>query len=365
MKFRCVVDYIKSAVAAAERFTGKHATLPILSHILFEVKDGALRVAATNLESAYQTKIAGDRQKDGRVAVPAKVLGSFLQSLKDDTLSLEERQGNLYLKTDTRQTRINGMAAEDFPIIPTIVPSSLFQVDAALLARGFASVLPAVSLSEFKPELRGVLVALAGSELSLAATDTFRLAEFTTSLESGSQKEKTSFILPHRIAQEVARIAREGEMTAMGTDANYALVTFGNVSIISRLIEGVFPDYRAIIPSTFETSCFVSRPQLADAVRSSSIFASKLQDVRLWAEGKMMEVSSSNQDIGEHTITIPCSISGKEARVSFNYRYLLDGIQLFDEDEIFMGLNGGQGKAMLRNKSDESARYVVMPIRLS
>lgn len=364
MKFRCLSDHLKQIIAVAERFTGKHAALVVLSHVLLEVNNTALTVSATNLESAYQARISGDEQKNGRVAVPAKVLGAFLQSLKDERVVLEEKQGNLYIKTDTRHTRINGVGVEDFPLIPVITKTASFRVDAALFRRGLERVLPAVSLSEFKPELRGVWVESSPAGLRLASTDTFRLAEFTAPTEE-KVKERVSFILPHRIAQEVARIAPDGEIMEIGIDASYAVVSFGNATIVTRLIDGVFPDYPAIIPKEFETSCFVARPAMADAIRSSSIFASKLQDVRVRVDGRVMEVRSLNQDVGEHTVTVPCAVSGKETDVSFNYRYLLDGIQLLEEEEIFLGLNGEQGKALLRNKNDNSTLYVVMPMRLT
>ena len=365
MKFTCVTEYLKKALANTERFTGKNITLPILANALLEIDENVLRVTATNLESAIQVTVHGSGSGSGRVCVPVKVLSSFVQSIGDEKIQIEEKQGSLIIKTDTRDTRINGVPADDFPLIPKIKKTNSISLSSSALCEGLLRVLPAVSLSEFKPELGGVFVNISPTSVRLAATDTFRLAEKTIAFESKKNTENFSFIIPHKISQELTRVLNGEDEVIISIGENQILLETDGCMIVSRLTEGNFPEYGAIIPKNFETSCFVGKEQFMNAVRASSIFASKLQEVTTAVKNRSLEVKSLNQDVGEYKNTIPCAPSGKDLMIGFNYRYLLDGLQSTSEDEIFFGLNGEQAPSLIKNKSDGSFLYVVMPIRLS
>ena len=365
MKFTCVTEYLKKALASAERFTGKNITLPILANVLLEADENVLRITATNLESAIQMSIHGSSSRSGKACVPVKVLSAFIQSIGEEKIQIEEKQGSLIIKTDTRDTRINGVSADDFPLIPKIKKTNSVTLPSAILCEGISRVLPAVSLSEFKPELGGVFMNVSPTSMRLAATDTFRLAEKTIPFESKKDIENFSFILPYKISQELTRVlGGEGEVN-ISIGENQILLETDGCMIVSRLTEGNFPEYAAIIPKNFETSCFVTKDAFINAVRASSIFASKLQEVTTAVKNKSLEVQSLNQDVGEYKNTIPCSPSGKDLMIGFNYKYLLDGLQSTNEDEIFFGLNGEQSPSLIKNKSDALFLYVVMPIRLS
>ncbi len=365
MKFTCTTEHLKKALANAERFTGKNITLPILANVLVDVHDNVLHITATNLESAISTSIHGEGKQSGSVCVPAKVFSSFVQSIGDENIQLEDKQGSLMIKTETRDTRINGVTPDEFPLMPKIKKSNSITLSCALFCEGISRVLPAVSMSEFKPELGGIFVNISPTSIKLAATDTFRLAEKTILFESRKEIEPFSFIMPHRISQEITRILGNEGNVHISIGENQILFETDECVVVSRLTEGNFPEYGGIIPKNFETSCFVGRDVFINAVRASSIFASKLQEVTTGIKNKSLEIASLNQDVGEYKNTIPCSPSGKDIMVGFNYRYLLDGLQTTSEDDIFFGLNGEQSPSLIKNKSDSSLLYVVMPIRLS
>ena len=365
MKFTCVTEYLKKALVGAERFTGKNITLPILGNVLLDVDGNMLHITATNLESAIRVTVHGNGGHPGNVCVPVKVLSSFVQSVGDEKIQIEEKQGNLIIKTDTRDTRINGVGTDDFPLIPKIKKTNSISLSSSVLCDGLNRVLPAVSMSEFKPELGGVFMYITPSSIRLAATDTFRLAEKTIFFESKKNTDTFSFILPHRISQELTRVLTGDDEVTISIGENQILLETDSSMIVSRLTEGNFPEYSAIIPKNFETSCFVAKEAFVNAVRASSIFASKLQEVTTAVKNRSIEVKSLNQDIGEYKNIIPCAPSGKDLMIGFNYRYLLDGLQSTHEDEIFFGLNGEQSPSLIKNKSDGSFLYVVMPIRLS
>jgi len=365
MKFTCTTENLKRVLGSVERFTGKNITLPILANVLLDVNHDTLLVTATNLESAVQMVVHGNGTQSGKVCVPAKVLSLFMQSIGDEKIQLEEKQGSLIIKTDARDTRINGVVPDEFPLIPKIKKSNSIRLPASLFCEGIERVLPAVSTSDFKPELAGVFVNISPTSIKLAGTDTFRLAEKTITFEQKKDIDPFSFILPSRISQEIIRVLdHEGEVN-ISISENQILFETDGCMIISRLTEGNFPEYSGIIPKNFETSCFVGKDVFTHAVRASSIFASKLQEVTIGIKNRDMEIKSLNQDVGEYKNTIPCSPSGKDIMIGFNYRYLLDGLQTVNENEIFFGLNGEQSPSLIKNKSDNSFLYVVMPIRLS
>lgn len=364
MKFTCLTSHLQRALGIAERFTGKNLTLPVLSSVMLEVIKSTLQVRATNLEHAVEITIAGTGAREGRVAVPARVASQLIQSIGDERVELEERHGALVVRAPRgRETKINGLNPEEFPLIPAVAPTAVFVIDAAILARGLASVLPAVSLSEFKPELCGILFHLAGREVRCAATDTFRLAEFRTAY-AGETGKVVSCIIPQRIAQEMGRLLAAGEEVMITIGDNQALFETADIRVLSRLIEGAFPEYGGIIPKHFESSCYLKRADILSSVRAASIFSSKLQEVTLSFTKTGVGIAARNAEVGEYATEIPTAMTGKETTVSFNYRYLLEGLNLLTEDECFFGVNGESAPGMIRNKADGSVVYVMMPIRI-
>ncbi len=365
MKFTCVTEYLKKALANAERFAGKNITLPVLANVLLEVEGDTVRITATNLESAIKIVVHGSASRIGKVCVPVRVLSSFVQSIGDEKIQIEEKQGGLVIKTDLRDTRIHGVPVEDFPLFPNIKKTHSLTLPSLALSEAITRVLPAVSISEFKPELNGIAIHVSSALIRFAATDTFRLAEKTILLDQQRNIEPFSFILPAKIASELGRILGKDDVITISIGENQILFESDDYVVISRLIEGNFPEYSAIIPKNFETSCFVSKSTLTDAVRASSIFTSKLREVTTVVKNKHIEVRSLNQDIGEYKNLIPCSSSGKDLVVGFNYHYFLDGLQATSEEDVFLGLNSEQSPSLIKNKSDGSFLYVLMPIRLS
>lgn len=367
MKFICNRLDLQNALSIAERFTGKNVNLPILGNVLLESESNNLKVIATNLEQAVQITIPGRSSKEGKITVPAKTTNSLIQSLKDEKIEIDGKQGGLFIKTTDREVKINGVSPEDFPLIPNIKKNFSCQTEPALLKRGLEKVLPAVSFSEFKPEFSGVFFKIHGSEFSLVATDTFRLAENKINL-SRKNDEKFSFILPFNTAQELTRVLdKESDEVEIVVGDNQALFRTKSVKILSRLIDGNFPEYGAIIPKGFEKTCFVRKNDLRDSVKASAIFSSRLQDVSIEFTEDKLEVSSSNPEVGEYKNSIQIRPSGEAAKlkVSFNYRYLIDGLNSLEEEEMFLGCNSENSPSILHDKSNQSFTYVLMPIRLS
>lgn len=363
MKFSCVKENLERALLLAERFTGKNVTLPILGNVLLEAEKAELYITATNLEYGIRISVPGNGNV-GRASVPAKILSSLLQSVREEKLELEEKQGNIILKTDSRDIKIKGMNPDDFPLLPKIKKTASFFIENQILKYAIEKVLPAVSLSEFKPELAGVFFKISNTTLYCAATDTFRLAEKKIELERKAEDGTASFILPYKVSQELARLSDEvNDEVKISFGENQILFETERIKIISRLIEGTFPEYSGIIPKNYEGTVYANRVDLTSAVRGSTLFVSKLQDVTLAVGKNKLEIIASNPEVGEYKTELTAAFSGKESKVSFNYRYLLDGLSALEDEEVFIGLNGSNAPALFRNKSDGSFIYVVMPIR--
>lgn len=368
MKFSCAKSDFERAAVIAERFTGKQAALPALSHVLITAETRGLLLTATNLEHAIELRVSARVSQEGRVAVQAKVLASLLQSAGDSDIQGKEERGRLHMKIGAREVWVNGANADDFPIVPKIKKTMEFSLDAESLARSLSRVLPAASTSEFKPELSGVFFHARNDTLTLCATDTFRLAEATLQIgkkDTGDGRSLT-FILPHRSATELSRLLDgSGGDVVLGTgESQMSAETDGGI-LTSRLVEGAFPEYQAIIPGRFSTSAYIARDDAIRGARAASIFASRLQEMRVRLEDKQMEISAENPDIGEYHTDCPASVSGKSVAMSFNWRYFLDGLSALDDEEIFFGCNDATSPALLRNKSRPTFTYVVMPIRLT
>lgn len=367
MKFSCRKNDLERAVSVAERFTGKNAALPILGAILLDARGKTITVTATNLEYALEWRLPASVAKEGKVSIPARIFSSVIQSMPDDTLDVSEERSGIRVRGGGREGKINGMKADDFPLVPAIKKTHSFSLSSAGCGSALARVLPAVSASEFKPELGGVLVRVARDTLTLAATDTFRLAEASIPLADGKGSGVDfSVILPHRAAQEAARIM-DGEdgLVEIAMGENQMFLKAGPWAITSRLIEGAFPEYRAIIPTSFSASAHMKKSDLISAVRSSSVFASRLQEAAVRFLPDRIDVFAANPDIGEYKTSFPAARSGGDIAMSFNWRYLLDGAQALEEDDVFFGCNQETAPALLRNKSHKHFSYVVMPIRVS
>ncbi len=366
MKFTILKEHLERALVTAERFAGKNVTLPILGNVLIEADEASLKITGTNLEYAVQITIPGRGGKGGKISVPAKIISALVQTIKEEKITLEEKQGHLLVHTEQRDIKINGMPAEDFPLVPKVKKTAFFSVDSFSLKENIEKTIPAVSFSEFKPELSGLFFLIHANNSILAATDTFRLAESAVEISGSGEGLPVSFILPQRIAQELTRIWGKEESTVRVTiGENQAMFENGEVKIISRLIEGSFPDYGGVIPKSHDASCEISRYELIDAVKSSSIFSSKLQEVKLRFEEKTLTVMAANTEVGEYKTTLPITPVKSSVELGFNYRYLLDGLGVLAGDKCFLGLGNGSSPTLLRSTTDPAFIYILMPIQMN
>lgn len=381
MKFVCLQEHFKNALGIVERVAERNGTLPILHSVLFKHDQGRLRMVATDLEIGLTTWCAGKLEGEGVFAFPARLLSQFVAHLPNqEKLQLDFRAPHLTITTKDAKATFRGFEPKDFPLIPLLKPHHTLTVAAPMFVAGLQQVLPAVATHESRPEISGVLLQLTGNDFRLAATDTFRLAEKNFAPEryqgespkglqpNGLAHPGFRVIMPSRAIQEVARVfaGTAGELNIQLTDTQARFAT-PTIELVSRLTAGEYPNYQAIIPTKFATHTVVAARTFASTIRGAAVFATKLNDIHVALETpkRSIRVSAVDPEKGDHTATIPAEVSGDPLEVSFNYRYLLDGVDAIATDELEFATTNTASPALLQPRGDSSFRYVLMPIRKS
>lgn len=364
MKITCLQEKLKNALSLVERAIGKNVNLPILSNVLLETKKGRLKIAATNLEIGIETWITSKVEAKGKVTVPAQAFLQFISSLPQDRVSLEAKKQDLKVKSNNFKALLNGLDPKEFPIIPKVKAEPLFKVKSDLLTQGLTQVQPACSFSDTRPEISGVYFHKGNNkEIKMVATDSFRLAQKTININL-NKKQDLDLIVPIKTVQELIRIVGTGKRDVeCRVKENQIEFRFGDTRIISRLIEGDYPDYEKIIPSKFVTKVVVKRKELEDAIKRASFFSSKINDVRIKTKGSKLAISSRSQKVGENLSLLSAEMEGKELASVFNYNFLLDGLRSITTKKVVFRFSGAEKPVLIKPVGDTSYLYLVMPIK--
>lgn len=365
MKFTTTKKNIIAAILNTERCTGKQITLPILQSVFFEITKNICALKATNLEIGIKNLFPCKADEDGVVAVSPRLLLGILQNTQEESVLFEVKQGVLFVKTKTVNAKLNTVLSDEFPIIPKITPTQSCVISKNIFINALEQVLPAVSVSDFKPEISGVYFSISGKNMLCAATDTFRLAEkkiILTKEASGA----FSCIIPFKMAQEVVRTLRgvDGvDEIKVGVGDNQFLIIWDGSRLISRVIDGNFPEYKTIIPNNFNTNFIIPHEAILQKVRLANVLTGKLNDVVLKTKKTEISVLSVNPELGAIDSSFATPVRGEDVMVTLNARYFADGITSCGGENIFIGLNNEQSPVLLRNPEDETFLYIVMPIR--
>lgn len=379
MNFAILTKELKKGVGVAERVTGKNLTLPILDNVLVEALQNFLKISATDLELGIQWWGMCKTEKEGKIAVPAKLLGQIVGSLSDEKVNVKEKGNTLVIEGKNHKTQVKGFTSDDFPIIPTFSKDVFVEVDAKKIKEGLMSVVDVVSLSQIKPEISGVYFLFEKDAVKMVATDSFRLAEkiIAFSNKQGYKnmfKEGISFILPQRAAKELINIISDEEKTLriylsesqVLFETFLSTVNHPEINLISRQIEGEYPSYQEIIPKDGKTKITVNKEEFLKQIKTAGIFGGRTNEVvlKITAKEKQVEIFSQDADIGEASLNIPAKIEGSSIKVSFNWKFLIDGLVNIKSSEIVFEFQGDDGPAVIRPVGDVSYLYVVMPIKL-
>jgi len=363
MKLECEIEKIKNAILQVERITGKNLTLPVLNSILFIAEKKSLKLRATNLSLGIEIEIPAKIEKEGTVAILGSVLvGIFSNFYQNENVLIEEKDGNLLIKTKKTQIKLKGQPHEDFPTIPK-VDGLTFEIESKKLIEGIKSVYYSSSISDIKPEISSVFIYTDENHLVFVSTDSFRLAEKKIKVK-GIEKI-TGIIIPFKNIPEILRVFGEisGEIKVC-FNKNQISFSSDNSYLTSRIIDGIFPDYRQIIPKEFSTDVVVLKQDFLNALKLSNIFSDKFNQVNLLVKpkDKIFELSSQNNDVGENKTYLDAVISGEGVELSFNYKYFFDCFQSINTDSISIKLNQASRPLVISGVADNSFTYLIMPM---
>lgn len=365
MKATCEKKVLQEACLLSEKIAGKNPTLPILSSVLISTTNKRLVFFSTNLEMGLEVSIPAQIEKEGKVALPAKLFSGFVSALPNiDKIKLEVLNNSLVLTTPNSSTTIKGYPIEDFPILPKIKEKKSLNLSVIDFMTGLRSVYYSMFLSEIKPEINSVFVfSHRGLPLTFVATDSFRLSEKTIPYNFS---DSLNFLMPHRSVMEVLKIFEniEGELN-IKIDENNLVLESGNIKFTSRLVDGNFPDYKQIIPKEFSNTITVEKNQLRDALRSASVFCGKLNElkVKIYEGENFIEFQTNNPDLGEHTVSVVGQSEGGDLTIVFNHRYLIDCLASIKSEKVVFKFAGAGKPLFVSGLNDSSFGYLVMPMK--
>ena len=363
LRITCSKDELVDGLSLVGRAVSSRTAIQILSGILLEAREGELRLAATDMELSLRAAVPARVEGDGAVVLPGRTLVDIARLLPSDEVTIEHRASEsvVHVTSGSASYTLHTYNAEDFPRLPDFSDTQTFAVDREALIATIARVARAASRDEARPVLTGVLVQFAGDKLVMAATDSYRLAVKETALSASAPELEA--IVPSRALQELARIAGDAEEIAVGVQENQVLFSTGDVWLTTRRIDGQFPNYRQLLPETFEHELVVPRGELLDVVRRAAVMIQRATPLQLrFAEGGVT-VAARTHEVGESQESMPVAYTGEPLEIGFNAEFLREGLESVEGDDVRMKLISSLRPAVLTDEGEDFT-YLVMPIRL-
>ena len=374
MKIEILKNNLKNGLEVVEKIAKKNLTLPALSNVLLSCEGNFLRLDTTNLETSISWWVLAKIEEQGKIAIPATFFSSLVNLLKEEKIQLRSQDKNLILETKNQTTQIQGIDPEEFPIIPKIEKEEIVKISNQKLLEALDQIIEIPSISQIRPEISGIYFSFKKDLLKVVGTDSFRLAEKTIALK-GAIKKEVSFILPQDAVRELINILSQKEgHTIIYFSSNQILfenineeTSHSRVQVLSRLIEGEYPKYQEIIPKKYKTQIIVKKDDFQNQLKQAGLFGGKISEVKLAVQSKdnQLKIYSESPEVGKNESYLPVKIKGEPIEVSFNYRFLISGLQNIKSSEVIFELNGEDGPGVLKPVGDESYIYVSMPIKLS
>jgi len=370
MKITILKEKLKEGVNVVEKISQKILALPILQNILIEIEDSFLKLTTTNLESAITWWGLVKVEKPGKICIPIKFFSSFLSLLPKKPINIESKELILNITCENYDTKIKGFNSEDFPIIPQIPNNEYITIDNITFCQSLNQIIGIPSPSMARPEISGIFFSFQDKFLKLVATDSLRLAERKIFFPNNFPKEY-SFILPQTAGREIINIfgEKEGDLRVYFSSNQVFFeflmpeVSHPQIRFTSRLLEGEYPNYQEIIPKKYETSLLVPKEEFLNQIKTASLFSAKSSEIKLKISSKKVEIISQNPDLGDYKSELGGKIKGKEIEVSFNHRFLIDGVSEINSNELIFELTDQEGPAILKPTNKDDYFYLIMPIK--
>ncbi|MDQ3245226.1 MAG: DNA polymerase III subunit beta [bacterium] len=363
MKLECELEKLKNAVIQTERITGKNLTLPVLSSILLIASGKTLKLRATNLNLGVEIELPAKIEKEGIIAVNGSSFSNIVSNFfQNENITLDGIDGNLLIKTKKSQIKLKGSLTDDFPTIPRLEGDS-FELEIKKLIEGIKSVYYSSSVSDIKPEISSVYIYSNENNLYFVSTDSFRLAE--KKIKVKDIKQDFNIIIPFKNISEILRIFGDIQGN-INICLNKNQISFysNNIYLTSRIIDGVYPDYKQILPKDFKTEVVVLKQDLLNALKLTNVFSDKFNQINILIKPKekIFKLFSKNIEVGENETLIDSVLNGEDVELGFNYKYFLDCFNSVNTDSISIKLNESSKPIVISSVGDISFTYLIMPM---
>ncbi len=373
MKLSCLQENLNWGLGIVGRAVASRTTLPITNNILLETDQSRLKLIATNLEMAISCWIGAKIEEEGTITVPAKLLTEFINSLPKDKvdITMAPKTKTISVHCARYEARISGMDAKDFPPIPSVDQSISTSIDVEALRQAITQVVFAAASEESRPVLTGIDAKFDGSILTLAAADGFRLAVYKVTLIK-PVSQKIEVIIPAKTLAELNRLMSDQEdpvEVTVNPNKSQILFKMKNIELVSQLIQGAFPQYEQLIPTSTGTKATVDATEFLRATRTAAIFARDGTGiVRLiiapggeLTPGKMT-ISARSEEIGDDQGEIDATVQGNEAKIAFNGKYLVEVLSVLKEERVMLETSSPSSPGVIKPVGSDNYVHVVMPM---
>ncbi len=363
MKVVCQREELSQKLGIVARAVSTRASVQILSGVLLRAEAGRLHLAATDMELSLRSSLEAQVEGDGAVVVPGRLLVDLVRLLPESEVTIEHQAEESVLRVTcgSSSSSLHTYAAEDFPRLPDLDALGTFTVDRESLLDTVSRVARSASRDESRPVLTGILVRFETGKLVMAATDSYRLAVKETELQGVAPELEA--IIPARALGELARIAQDGDSIELGVHENQVVFAADDVWLTTRRIDGQFPNYKQLLPESFEHEVTLPRGEILDVVRRVGVMVQRTSPIQLrFAEGELT-VFARTQDVGEAKESLPVQFSGEPLDIGFNAEFLREGIESIGADDIRLRLISPLRPAVIDGGEDDPT-YLIMPIRL-
>lgn len=362
MKLQVTQENLNKALSSVARVANSRGTLPILANVLIKTVNNRLSIAATNLDIAINHYIGAKVSSEGSITVPARLMQDFVSSLPSGVITLDLDDYRLNIATDQYQSVINGVSADEFPVMPAISDGKKWTLSGPQLKKSLQQVVIAASTDEARPVLTGVLLHSDNGTLFMAATDSYRLAE----KQLDNSTEAVEMLVPVSAMQDLLRLLGdfEGDVTVT-SDEQQVLFQVGDVELVARLIEGKYPDYRKLIPQAFATTATLKRADLLNVTKVSSLFARESAGsitINIDESAQNVSIRSVASQLGENTATADAKVTGTGV-ITLNSRYLLDALHALNGEEVVFAFNGKLEPTVIRDPAASDYTHIIMPLK--
>lgn len=362
MKLQVTQENLSKALGSVARVASSRGTLPILSNVLLKTVDGRLSIAATNLDIAITHYIGSKVSSEGAITVPARLMQDFVGSLPSGVIELKLDEYKLHINAEKYKSVINGVSAEEYPVMPAIENGTQWKIPGKLLKQALQQVVMAASSDEARPVLTGVYWHTHEGKLYIVATDSYRLAEKALI----PMAQEVELLIPASALQDLLRIVGDYDDDVIVThDDQQVLFTVGDVELVTRLIEGKYPDYRKLIPHSFTSEAVLKKSELTNITKVSSLFARESAGsvtINLDADNQQVSIRSVASQIGENTANANAAVT-TEGTITLNSRYILDALHAFSGEEVRLAFNGKLEPCVLTDQKANDYVHIVMPLK--